>query len=115
MAELLVHVYRGETLSKDRTAELLRLLAETVPGAARLKGLLPMGTVVAHRGGTSAVTDGLASATNDVGIITLPDGSHVSVAVFLKNSKGGLASRERVIAMIGRAAYDYRWSDAVRR
>src|SRR5262249_18751630 len=94
--------FRGETLSPERTALLLRLMTECTRGEARLKGLLPAGTPVAHRTGTQAGT------TNDVGIITLPDGAgHVAIAVFVKASPKEIPDRERVIAEIARTVYDY--------
>jgi beta-lactamase class A len=66
----------------------------------------PQGTAVAHKTGTSGTQDGLTSATNDIGIVTLPDGRHLAVAVFVSDSKAGEATREGVIARIARAAWD---------
>lgn len=40
----------------------------------RLKGDLPNGTHVAHKSGTSGVDNGVAYATNDIGLITLAHG-----------------------------------------
>jgi len=49
-----------------------------------------------------------ASATDDVGIITLPDGAgHVAIAVFVASSAQPLAEREQTIAHLTRAVYDY--------
>jgi beta-lactamase class A len=102
MAALLVSAFRGETLSPERTALLLRLLTECTRGEARLKGLLPAGTPVAHRTGTQAGT------TNDVGVITLPEGAgHVAIAVYVKGSTKPVPDRERAIAEIARTVYDY--------
>ena len=43
-----------------------------------------------------------------MGIIDLPDGAgHVAVAVFIKSSNRDGAQRERSIAQISRAIYDY--------
>ena len=45
---------------------------------------------------------------NDVGIITLPgDSGHVVIAIFTKSSEKPLADRERSIAEVARAVYDY--------
>jgi beta-lactamase class A len=73
-----------------------------------LKGLLPPGTVVAHKTGTDGTFGGLTRATNDIGIITLPDGRHLAIAVFVRDSTADEATRERTIAAAARAAYD-RW------
>jgi beta-lactamase class A len=50
--------------------------------------------------------DGITSATNDIGIITLPDGTHLAVAVFVSDSSADEATRESVIAQIAKAAWD---------
>lgn len=72
----------------------------------RLGGNLPAGTPVAHKTGTSDVDNGLAHATNDIALITLPDGRKLAVAVFVTDSRADEATRARVIGEIGRAAYD---------
>ena len=80
-----------------------------MPGAGRLKGELPAGAAVAHKTGTSGTHDGLTRATNDVGILTLPDGRHALVAVYVSDSPAPLSVREGVIAKIARAVWDC-WS-----
>lgn len=85
---------------------LLQFMADSNPGAARLKGLLPKGTVVAHKTGTSGTQNGITAATNDIGIITLANGNHAAVAVFVSDSTAGEKTREAVIAEIARAAWD---------
>jgi beta-lactamase class A len=72
----------------------------------RLKGDLPAGTRVAHKPGTSGVDNGIAHATNDIGLVTMPDGSRLAIAVFIVDSKASEAVRERVIARIARAIFD---------
>jgi beta-lactamase class A len=72
----------------------------------RLEGDLPIGTRVAHKSGTSDVDDGIAHATNDIGLIPLPDGRRIAMAVFVTDSTADEATREQVIARIARAAYD---------
>jgi beta-lactamase class A len=51
------------------------------------------------------VKDGVASATNDIGLITLPDGRRLALAVFVTDSKADEATRDAVIASIAKAAY----------
>jgi beta-lactamase class A len=72
----------------------------------RLKGNLPESVRVFHKTGTSGVHNGLAPATNDIGLVELPDGKRLAIAVFVTDSRADEATRERVIAEIGRAAYD---------
>lgn len=102
MVRLLEKLWRGELLSQESTALLLDIMTRCQTGENRIKGLLPPGTVVAHKTGT------IGGTTNDVGIITLPDGAgHVAVAVFVKESTREVPERERAIAQIARALYDY--------
>ena len=75
------------------------------PGQNRIKGLLPKGTVVAHKTGTGATVKGVTSATNDIGFITLPDGRQLAIAVFVSDTKADLKTREAVIAKIADAAW----------
>ena len=84
-------------------ALLLKLMTESTTGPKRLKGLLPAGTVVAHKTGTSGTEKGITAATNDIGIITLPNGKHLALAVFVADSPANEATREGVIAKIARA------------
>ncbi len=99
MLQLLIYV------QKQGNVRLLDRMTRMVPGAARIKGLLPPGTPVAHRTGTGGDFEGISSATNDVGIITTPTG-HIAMAVFIKGSRRDLATRERTIANIAKALYD---------
>jgi beta-lactamase class A len=87
----------------------LHFLVESNNPTNRLKGMLPVRTVVAHKTGTGGNQNGVTSATNDVGIITLPNGNHVAIAVFVGDSKADLATREAVIAKIAKAVFD-KWS-----
>jgi beta-lactamase class A len=108
--ELLRRLYRGELLSASSTARLIQILESTTTGSARLKGLLPAGTVVAHKTGTTATAQGLNGGTNDVGVITLPNNAdRFAIAVYIKGSTRAVEVREKVIAQIARAAFDA-WS-----
>jgi beta-lactamase class A len=109
MIVLLKTFYSGRSLSPASRELLLQWMIETPTGPNRIKGLLPAGTVVAHKTGSSGMENGLARATNDVGIITLPDGRHILIAIFVSDSRAGDAEREGVIARIARAGWDF-WS-----
>jgi beta-lactamase class A len=104
--------WRG--LSPASRKLLLDFMLKSTPGPRRLKGMLPAGTPVAHKTGTSNTVEGITRATNDVGIVTLPDGRHMAVAVFVSATKAGADVREGVIAKIARAAWDC-WATGVRR
>jgi beta-lactamase class A len=102
-----LHERRG--LSEQSQRLLLKLMTETPTGLKRLKGLLPASAIVAHKTGTSGTVNGVTAATNDVGIITLPNGRHIAIAVFVSDSKADDATREEVIAKVAQAAWNY-WS-----
>lgn len=71
----------------------------------RIKAGVPAGTVVRHKSGTSDSVLGLAYATNDIALMTLPDGRFLALAVFLTNSTDGDTQRDAIIARIAKAAY----------
>ena len=77
----------------------------------RILGMLPKGTVVAHKTGTGGTQNGITSATNDVGIITMPNGNHVAIAVLVGDSSGTPKERADTIANIAKAVFD-KWSGA---
>jgi beta-lactamase class A len=94
----------------DATFELIyQRMTESIPGANRLKAQLPKGTPIAHKTGTGGTKDGVTSATNDIGIITLPSGKHVAIAVFVGDSSADEKTRELVIAKVAKAVWDT-WS-----
>ena len=96
----------SSALSPGSRDLLLELMTETTTFPTRIKGLLPAIAAVAHKTGSSGTRNGLTAATNDIGIVTLPDGRHIAIAVFVSDSKAGNATRDRVIAKIARRAWD---------
>ncbi|HOX82140.1 MAG TPA: class A beta-lactamase [Chryseolinea sp.] len=109
MTQLLKILCSTNTLSEKSRSLLLEDMVQSLPGQKRIKGLLPSGTVVAHKTGTAATINGLTRATNDSGIITLPNGKHLAITVFISDSHASHAERELTIATISKAAFDY-WS-----
>ena len=102
MATLLEKVWRGEALGQASTELLIDIMERCETGEARLKGLLPEDTVVAHKTGT------IGRTTNDVGVVTLPaDAGNIVIVAFVKNSDLPGPARERAIAEAARAAHDY--------
>src|ERR1051326_1610708 len=106
MVQLLLRVHRRGVLSKSNADRLIALMLRCRRGSARIKGLLPTDVPVAHRPGTGGQNAGVNACTNDVGIVTLPNGAgHLIIAVFLKDSNRSLTVREETIARIALAAY----------
>jgi len=105
---LLARAFRGEVLSKPSTIRLIEVLKATTTFPTRLKGLLPPGTVVAHKTGSTETVNGFTAATNDSGVIYLPGvRGQLAISVYLKASTRDEPSRDRVIARISRAAFDF--------
>lgn len=96
-------------LSPESSKKLLGWMQNTPRGEHRIPGSLPQGTVVAHKMGTSGEDHGLTHATNDIGLITLPCGQQLAVAVLIEDSPESEDAREGVIAEIARSI----WAQAV--
>jgi beta-lactamase class A len=107
MVELLQIFHSGKGLSASNGKLLENFMAQSTPGPKRIKGLLPAGTRVAHKTGTSGTDGKLTAATNDVGIVTLPGGRHLAIAVFVSDSKAEQTVREATIAKLSLAAWDH--------
>ena len=103
--QLLRRISDDSPLTRVHTDLLLSWMEESRL-TDRLKGDLPPGTRVAHKAGTSDVDNGVAHATNDIGLITLRDGRRLAIAVFVTDSLADETMRKKVIARIARAAYD---------
>jgi beta-lactamase class A len=106
MVKLLVRLYSGGLLSPASTSFLEHALEQTKTFPGRIKGLLPPGTVVAHKTGTGGIHGQVAWAVNDVGVITLPDHRHLALAIFVQDSRANEAAADRLIAQLARAAFD---------
>ena len=93
-------------LNPEHTALLNQWMTETPSAPHRIKGLLPAGTVVTHKTGTSGLDHGFYPATNDVGLIALPNGQRLALAIFVTNAHADDTTDDAVIARIAKAVYD---------
>ncbi len=107
---LLRALYERRGLSEQSQTLLLKLMTQTPTGLKRLKGLLPAGTLVAHKTGTSGTAGGVTAATNDIGLVTLTNKQHLAIAVFVADSQVDEATREAVIAKVAKAVWG-KWSN----
>jgi beta-lactamase class A len=107
MLRLLDLFYKGKVLSKSSNDFLWKIMTETTSGPNKIKGLLPKNAMVAHKTGLSGTKDGILAATNDAGIMTLPNGEHVAIVVFVSHTPVDEKTRDGVIAQISKAAWDY--------
>jgi beta-lactamase class A len=104
LADLLAQLQNGKLLRPPQTELLLGFMTRAVTGVRRLRGNLPDGTPVADKTGTGDA----GAATNDVGIITLPEGKgHLAMAVLISGSKLTAEAQEKLIADLARVVYDF--------
>jgi beta-lactamase class A len=104
--EFLRRISDDSPLTPEHTRLLLQCMQDASTGAHRIKGDLPAGTIVMHKTGSSGAKNGVTFATNDIGLITLPSGRRLAIAIFVTDSTADEATRDGVIARIAKAAYD---------
>ncbi|MDQ3253449.1 MAG: class A beta-lactamase, partial [Acidobacteriota bacterium] len=103
LAHLLARLQQGHILQPAQLTVLLGFMERAMTGIRRLRGDLPASTPVADKTGTGTA----GSATNDVGIITLPNGrGRLAMVVLISGSKLTIEAQEKIIAQLARVAYD---------
>ena len=83
-------------------------MRSTNTGQDRIKKLLPNGTVVAHKTGTSGINKKTkeTAATNDLGVVSLPSGKVFYITVLVTDSKESYENNEKIIAEVAMETYD---------
>lgn len=106
--ELFFH-NKNNLLSKESYDFLWKIMKETSTGQKRLKGNLPVGTVVAHKTGWSGSNKdtGITAAVNDIGVVFLPNNKPFFISVFITDSKENTEVNEKIIAEISKVTWDY--------
>lgn len=107
-ATLVLERFRtGNILPKPFHDFLWNAMTGSKTGANKIKALLPAGTIVTHKTGSSFRNEeGLNAAENDIAIIRLPDGRYYSLAVFVADSMESSEVNCKMIADISKAVYD---------
>lgn len=100
---------KDNQLSQKNYDFVWETMKTTQTGKNKLKGQLPDGTIVAHKTGWSGQnkSTGITAASNDIGIVFLPDGSYFVISVFITASKEDEETNEKIIADITKAAWEY--------
>ena len=106
MADLLALLQRGELLSPASTRWLLDTMAGTKTGIHRLRAGLPATVPLQHKTGTGSDVDDVRIAIGDVGLVSLPDGTHLAIATFVSPTRGGDEKAEAAMASAARLAWD---------
>ncbi|MDQ0594707.1 beta-lactamase class A [Chryseobacterium ginsenosidimutans] len=106
--DVLKKFYDGKLLSKKSTDYLMKVLLSTSTGKNKLIEQLPKDTPVARKTGASGKNNaGLTGAENEIAIVTLPNGKHYAIAVFVSNSTETDEVNCRMISDISKTVWDY--------
>lgn len=106
--EVLKKFYDGKLLSKKSTDYLMKVMLSTSTGKNKLIEQLPENTPAARKTGASGKNNaGLTGAENEIAIITLPNGKHYAIAVFVSNSTETNAVNCKMISDISKTFWDY--------
>lgn len=98
--------YEKKILSRKSTDFLMKIMLETSTGTNKLKEQLPKGIPIAHKTGSSGKEGSLTIAENDSGIITLSNGKHYAISVFVIDSTETEAVNCKMISDISKAVWD---------
>lgn len=107
-ATMLLHKFYSHKILTDTSRAIIwKAMVEAPNGKDRLPGLLPAGTVIGHKTGTSGrdAAD-VVTAFNDIGIMQLPDGGHIAIAVFISKSPLTDEENAKTIGEIGKMVWD---------
>lgn len=106
--DVLKKFYDGKLLSKKSTDYLMKVMLSTSTGLNKLIEQLPKNTSAARKTGASGKNkEGLTGAENEIAIITLPNGKHYAIAVFVSNSMETDAVNCKMISDISKTVWDY--------
>nr|WP_298998908.1 class A beta-lactamase, subclass A2 [uncultured Allomuricauda sp.] len=97
-----------DILSASSHQFLMTTLKETSTGKGKIRGQLPKDAIVAHKTGFSGKNkDGITGATNDIGIVFLPEGGYFYISIFISDSKEDEATNQKIMADITKLAWNY--------
>lgn len=101
VATLFRKLYEEDILGGPYAAMLKSALTSTVTGPDKIKAALAPGMTLAHKTGTGfTLPDGTKTADNDAGVITLPDGRRIYIAVLITDTRLGNKANAALIAEI---------------
>lgn len=105
MVQLLSGLYQGRWLKPESRAVIIGAMERCKTGTRRIPALLPAAVTVAHKTGS------LNNTSSDIGIIQMPDGRAIAVAIYV-TGQGSRPAREARISQIARTIYDGYSADA---
>ncbi len=104
MSEFLAKLSAGKLLSASSTQFLMQAMKECKTFPTRLKAGVPERWEISHKTGTSGTWKGETAATNDVGVLTAPDGTRIAISAFVADSFSSDEVRDQLIAKISALA-----------
>lgn len=106
--QVLKKLYDGKLLSKKSTDFIMNIMLGTKTGLNKLIEQLPKNTPVARKTGSSGKNEaGLTGAENEIAIVTLPNGKHYTIAIFVSNSTETDGVNCKIISDISKAVWDH--------
>ena len=106
--QLLQLLHDQKLLSKSSNDFLIQIMRELPGWGKRITVLLPPATELIHKTGYSGVNkQGIIGALNDIGIVTLPNGKHIAISVFVSDFKAPNQRGINVIAAISKEIWDF--------
>ncbi|MFL9833196.1 class A beta-lactamase, subclass A2 [Chryseobacterium terrae] len=106
LSQLYKDFFNGKILSEKSTKFLYDIMLNTSTGGNKLKEQLPKQSI-AHKTGSSGKDGNLTIAENDSGIVTLPNGKHYAITVFISDSTETSEVNCKMISNISKAVWDY--------
>ena len=106
-AILMNRLFTDTLVSQEKQEFIMKSLGECATGKDRIAApLLGKEKVsIAHKTGSGYTTNGVLAAHNDVAYITLPNGTHYTLAIFVKDFKGNESQASKVAAHISAIVY----------
>lgn len=99
MVQLVAGLHQGKWLNATHRRLIIGAMERCVTGKRRIPAMLPAQTLVAHKTGS------LNNTSSDIGLIHLPDGRAIAVAIYV-TGQGSRLAREGRIAEIARTLYN---------
>lgn len=106
-AILMNRLFTDSLVSRDKQDFIKKTLGECETGKDRIVAPLlgKEGVTVAHKTGSGYTENGILAAHNDVAYISLPNGTHYTLAIFVKDFKGDETQASKIAAKISAAVY----------
>lgn len=106
-ATLMDRLFSETLVSHEKQDFIMKCLHECATGKDRISAPLigRPGLTIAHKTGSGYTDNGLLSACNDVAYITLPNGLHYTLSVFVRDFRGTEAEASQIAARISATVY----------